>query len=93
MHLKMQRTMKQQNEEELNLEQVVLDAYFSVRSNNDIGGGVYAKDDKTTQQIIDELETTMEVSEKTVVKYMVDHDYILKTDEDGTPIWQIYRMR
>lgn len=46
--------MKQQNEEEQNLEQVVLDAYFSVRSNNDIGGGVYAKDDKTTQQIIDE---------------------------------------
>ena len=51
------------------------------------------QDNKTTQQIIDETADTLELDDKTVVTYMVEHGYLLTEDDDGSPIWMIYRMR
>ena len=50
-------------------------------------------DDKTTQDIIDDLQETLAVTDEDVVKYMVLHGYMLTNAEDGSPVWRIYRMR
>lgn len=78
-------------DEGMRIEQVVLDAYFQCRSNRpDLN---MVQDNKTTQQIIDETADTLELDDKTVVTYMVEHGYLLTEDDDGSPIWMVYRMR
>ena len=85
--------MKKENQNKvLNLDYMVLDGYFSNRSPKDEPVGVYKKDYKTTQEIIDEITPTMAIDDRTVVKYMAQHGYMLDTAEDGTPIWRIYRL-
>ena len=78
-------------DEGMRIEQVVLDAYFQCRSNRQELNMV--QDNKTTQQIIDETYDTLELDDKTVVTYMVEHGYLLIEDDDGSPIWMIYKMR
>lgn len=80
---------------ELNLEEKVLEAYFFNRCPRDPNPGlsVYVRDDKTTQQIIDDLAETLTVDDKTVVRYMLQNNYVLTTQEDGSPIWVIYRIK
>lgn len=78
-------------DEGMRIEQVVLDAYFQCRSNRQVLNMV--QDNKTTQQIIDETADTLELDDMTVVAYMVEHGYLLTEDDDGSPIWMIYRMR
>ena len=80
-----------EEKDDLAIEIVVLDAYFSCRSNRQELNMV--QDNKTTQQIIDETADTLELDDKTVVTYMVEHGYLLTEDDDGSPIWMIYRMR
>lgn len=78
-------------DEGMRIEQVILDAYFQCRSNRQDLNMV--QDNKTTQQIIDETADTLELDDKTVVTYMVEHGYLLTENADGSPIWMIYRMR
>lgn len=80
-----------EEKDDLAIEIVVLDAYFQCRSNRQELNMV--QDNKTTQQIIDETADTLELDDKTVVTYMVEHGYLLTEDDDGSPIWMIYRMR
>lgn len=79
--------------DELDLDKVVLDSYFSSRANNDVIKGSYVPDCKTTQEIIDDLNTTLELKDRTVVEYLIKHGYILENREDGTPVWRIFRMK
>lgn len=85
------KSKEEKNEKEIT--QVVLDSYFSTRMPNAMEGMTFAMDDKTTQQIIDELTPTLLLSDQSVVEYMVKHDYFLVTAQDGSLVWRIYRMR
>ena len=79
-------------DEGMRIEQVILDAYFSTRNPNGTMLNSVV-DDKTTQDIIDDLQKTLAVTDEDVVKYMVLHGYMLTNAEDGSPVWRIYRMR
>ena len=81
-----------ENENEVDIVKTVLDAYFSTRNPNGTMLNSVV-DDKTTQDIIDDLQETLAVTDEDVVKYMVLHGYMLTNAEDGTPVWRIYRMR
>ncbi len=88
----MKETKMNENEKEVDIVKTVLDAYFSTRCPN---GSMLNSvvDDKTTQDIIDDLQETLSVTDEEVVKYMVLHGYMLTNAADGTPVWRIYRMR
>ncbi len=75
-------------------EQAVLDAYFSTRQPS--GGnmtGVMVEERKTTLQIQDDLLPTLKIEDVVIVDYMLHHEYMLMQDDDGTPIWQMFRLR
>ena len=75
-------------------EQAVLDAYFSTRQPS--GGnmtGVMVEERKTTLQIQDDLLPTLKIEDVVIVDYMLQNGYLLKPDEDGSVVWNIYRMR
>lgn len=50
-----------------------------------------APDNKTTDEIADELSTIMPISLQDIVIYLRDHGYRLTTAADGTLRWQIWR--
>ncbi len=65
-------------EESERVQAELLDAYFMFRRNlpdDDPGFGKAVEDPKTTQDIIDELQPMMGLSEKIVVDYMRVHGY------------------
>lgn len=73
----------------------LLDAYFMFRRNlpdDDPGFGKAVEDPKTTQDIIDELQPMMGLTEKIVVEYMRVHGYGFTTLQDGTVRWAIWRF-
>lgn len=53
------KSKEEKNDKEIT--QVVLDSYFSIRMPNAMEGITFAMDDKTTQQIIDELTPTADL--------------------------------
>lgn len=69
----------------------LLDSYFQFRSNQPTEG--YVKDNKTTVDIHDDLSTMSYVSTDDINLYMMEHDYIMTTEEDGSVVWAIWRMR
>lgn len=85
------KTKEEKNDKDIT--NVVLDSYFSIRMPNAMEDMTFAMDDKTTQQIIDEHTPTLQISDQSVVEYMVKHDYCLVTAQDGSLVWRIYRMR
>lgn len=76
-----------------NLEKTVLDSYFSTRE------PVYnqlvfpIEERKTTLQIQDDLNPVLCISDTVIVEYMISHDFQLVPEEDGSLVWQMYRMR
>ena len=73
----------------------VLDAYFLFRRplpEDDPGFGKAVADPKTTQDIIDELQPMMLLSEKMVVDYMRVHGYGFTTLQDGSVRWAVWRF-
>lgn len=82
-------------EESERVQAELLDAYFMYRRNlpdDDPGFGKAVEDPKTTQDIIDELQPMMGLSEKIVVDYMRVHGYGFTTLQDGTVRWAIWRF-
>lgn len=87
--------MKQEekNLEATQTEQAVLDAYFSTRqplSGMTLG---MVEERKTTLQIQDDLLPTLKIEDVVIVDYMLHNKYMLMQDDDGTPIWQMFRLR
>lgn len=75
------------------IEKAVLDSYFSTRQPvfQDMTHTVEEK--KTTQQVQDDLLPTLQISDEVIVDYMLQSGYLLVQDDDGSPIWQMWRMR
>lgn len=82
-------------EESERVQAELLDAYFMFRRNlpdDDPGFGKAVEDPKTTQDIIDELQPMMGLSEKIVADYMRVHGYGFTTLQDGSVRWAIWRF-
>lgn len=80
----------QEGSKEAAFVQKLLDSYFMFRDNLPREG--YIQDNKTTQQIMDELSPMMLLSTDDVVQYMLDHDYQMTTEQDGTVSWAVWRQ-
>lgn len=72
------------------LVQLLLDKYFEMRSPQQESGMV--KENKTTLQIQDELESMQHVDVYDIATYMLQHKYVPTTEADGTLAWEIYRL-
>lgn len=70
--------------------QQLLDSYFLFRRPLPEEG--YIQENKTTQQIQDELEPMYSVATGEIVGYMLEHDYSPTTEQDGTVAWAIWRQ-
>lgn len=75
------------------IEKAVLDSYFSTRQPvfQDMIHTVEEK--KTTLQVQDDLLPTLRITDEVIVDYMLQSGYLLVQDDDGSPIWQMWRMR
>lgn len=75
------------------IEKAVLDSYFSNRDH------VYdqllftVEERKTTQQIQDDLRPILTIADDVIVEYMLQKGYVLAQDDDGSPIWQMWKMK
>lgn len=74
-------------------EKAVLDSYFSIRECNGVEGVTMVAERKTTIDIQDDLRPTLLIGDDVIVDYMLQHGFVLKPDEDGSVVWNIYRMR
>ena len=70
--------------------QQLLDSYFMFRDCLPRDG--YIQENKTSQQIQDELEPMYSVTTGEIVGYMLGHDYQPTTEQDGTVVWAIWRQ-
>lgn len=70
--------------------QQLLDSYFMFRDCLPKDG--FIQENKTTQQIQDELEPMYSVTTGEIVGYMLEHDYQPITEQDGTVTWAIWRQ-
>lgn len=43
--------------------------------------------------IQNDLMSTLEIEDRIIVDYMFAHEYALRIDVDGSPVWTIYRQR
>ncbi len=89
------KTERKRQNADVDCQKLVLDAYFSCRTPNDDASmsGTYVEERKTTQEIQDELLPTMGIGKDEIVVYMAEHGYVLTAGEDGSPVWNIYRLR
>ena len=81
-------------DEFVKLEIDVLDAYFRSRSplpKKSVSGVDYMPDDKSTMDIVDDLNDMVEVEPAVVLRYMQLNGYDLTTDVDGKVKWNIWR--
>ncbi len=73
----------------------VLDAYFSSRSNlpgrNLFNNSPMAQDDKSTQEIIDDLSDMCDIKHEIVVEYMRQNGFSLVPTASGRLKWAIWR--
>ena len=76
--------------QELQFVEQLLDSYFSTRANLPKAG--YIQENKTTQQIQDDLEPMYTVSTGSIVCYMLQHEFTTTTEQDGTVTWAIWRL-
>lgn len=68
----------------------LLDSYFFTRASLPKAG--YIQENKTTQQIQDDLEPMYTVSTGSIVSYMLQHEFTTTTEQDGTVAWAIWRL-
>lgn len=75
-------------------EEDLLDAYFHFRSclpvKDEETGLDYKKSFKTTADIATELDDMGGVGTDTINRYMLEHDYQVATQPDGTVAWAIW---
>lgn len=76
-----------------NIEKAVLDSYFSTRQPVFQNMIHTVEEKKTTQQIQDDLLPTLKIEDSVIVDYMILSGYLLVQDDDGSPIWHMWRMR
>jgi hypothetical protein len=72
----------------------VMDAYLASRSpepGKSQLGEEYTAEYKTTEEIADELHSIMPIHPMEIVLYLQGEGYELKTAEDGTLRWEIWR--
>lgn len=81
--------MSEQNDMKA-IEQQLLDSYFNFRRNLPEAG--FIQENKTTEEIMDDLVPMLRLDADTVVKYMVEHEYNFTTETDGSVRWAIWRM-
>lgn len=67
----------------------LLEVYLTSRSPMPDDGYVPAF--RTTVQIQDELEPMIHAGGMDIVEFLYEHGYRPTADEDGSPIWAIYR--
>lgn len=84
---------KEENLRASDIERAVLDSYFSTRQNVYDRNLPLVEERKTTRQVMDDLLPTLRIDDDVVVDYMLSENYQLVQDDDGSPIWQIWRMR
>ena len=68
----------------------LMNTYLQFRSNLPAPGHI--QENKTTQEIQDELRPMLFVSEEHIVVHMLEHDYSMMTEPDGTVKWAIWRQ-
>lgn len=68
----------------------LLNSYFLFRRPLPDDG--FIQENKTTQQIQDELEPMFSVTSGEIVGWMLEHEYSCTTEQDGTVIWAIWRQ-
>ena len=68
----------------------VIDAYFKFRSNLPQEG--YVQQNRSTQEILDDLADMMYLTSNDIVEYLVQHEYAPTTELDGTVKWAIWRI-
>lgn len=84
---------KEENLKASDIERAVLDSYFSTRQNVYDRNLPLVEERKTTRQVMDDLLPTLRIDDDVVVDYMLSENYQLVQDDDGSPVWQIWRMR
>ena len=78
--------------EEKKLQQIkrdILDAYFLSRLPLPEEGAV--QQNRSTQDILDELEPMGAVTKDDVLEYLAGNDFHPTTERDGTVVWAIWR--
>lgn len=84
------------NEKQLkasDVEKVVLDSYFSTRQTVYDQNMSLIEERKTTLQVMDDLSPILTIEDSVIVDYMLWAGYMLIQDDDGSPVWQIWRLR
>ena len=82
-------TSREEGFKEADFIRQLLDSYFQFRDSLPRGG--YIQENKTTQQIQDELEPMYSVPTEDIVGYMLDHEYSPTMLVDGTVAWAVWR--
>lgn len=78
----------------LEIANMVLEAYFQSRDSfpgTSLMGEVLVDDSKTTDEIVEEVSTMMDIDKEIVAIWMRYHGFHIKTMEDGTVKWAIWR--
>jgi hypothetical protein len=68
----------------------ILDAFFTFRCNLPKEG--YVQQNRSTQELLDELCTMYSFKEDDIVEYLMEHDYAPTTEPDGSVKWAIWRL-
>ena len=69
------------------IEKAVLDSYFSTRQTVYDQNMSLIEERKTTLQVMDDLSPILTIEDSVIAGYM------LIQDGDGSPVWQIWRLR
>ena len=75
------------------IEAAVLESYFSTRQQTFRKEFNPVEERKTTQQIQDDLLPTLMIADEVIVDYMLKRGFLLIQDEDGSPVWRMWRLR
>lgn len=78
----------------LEIANMVLEAYFQSRDSfpgTSLMGEDLVDDSKTTDEIVEEVSTMMDIDKEIVASWMRYHGFHIKTMEDGTVKWAIWR--
>ncbi len=81
--------MEKKNHEEI-ARQEVLDAYFLSRHNMPAEGSTQCN--RSTEEIMNELEEMVYLRKEDVIKWLVEHEYHPITELDGSVKWAIWRI-
>lgn len=82
--------MNQTETDQNDLAQKMLEKYFEFRRPWTTPGGI--KENKTTLQIQDDLESMCHLDTYDIATWMLRHQYVPTSEPDGTLAWEIYRV-